>query len=266
MIRPRTLTAVLALLTALLTLAPGARAEPPSKTRTAQAILKDHITAIGGAAALKRHRNMHVVRKVAIRGMGITGTEERYGTSKNQMFVVTKMPGVGTARQGSDGRSFWAEDPINGLRLLTGAEKEQAAIDAHWNAELHLPKLYKEIRVVQPPAGAPTDRPLECLELHKSLGQFTVACFDAATHHRVFISGKQPSPQGDIPFRALFSDFRAYGGVTLPALEETTAGPSTFEARLVSVTFDGDLDPALFRPPAAATEAEKKPAGKRAAP
>src|SRR5204862_3748931 len=83
-------------------------------------------------------------------------------------------------------------------------------------------------------------------------------CFDARTHLRVFQAGKQASPQGDVPYTARQSEWRAVdGGAMVPGLEEMTTGPTAMELRFVEVRFDEKLAPDLFRMPKAAAKGDK---------
>jgi hypothetical protein len=250
---------------------PAAAAPPPSAaattaaqaapTRSADAILADHVTALGGKDVLGKHQSLRVKRTIAIKGMGIEGTEERLAAKGDRFLSTTSIPGMGVVRVGSDGKTFWAEDPINGLRLLTGPEREQARLDGKWNAELQMKKLYKKITPVAAPANAPKDVALECLELVPAEGHPMTACFDAQTHQRIYQTGRQSTPQGEIPFEARFSEWKTFEGVSLPTLEETAAGPTTIEARVAEVKFNEKIDPAVFKlkKPAAA-----KPDGAKA--
>jgi hypothetical protein len=227
-------------------------------TRTVDAILADHVAALGGKAVLGRHKSMHLKRKITIKGMGIEGDEERFAATADRLLTIISIPGMGTVRQGSDGKRFWSEDPINGLRLLTGIEKEQARLDGSWNAELRMTKLYKKITVVPAPANATASKAaasdkagaaaaLECLELVPRVGSPMTACFDGQSHQRVFQTGRQMTPQGEMPVEAHFSQWQDFDGVSLPTLEETTAGPITSEERLLEVKFDEKIDPSLFK-------------------
>src|SRR4051794_8283971 len=82
------------------------RATPAGTTplRPAEAVLRDYARAIGGERAWTRHRSVYIKRQVRARGMEIGGTEERYATAKGQMLSVSTIPGMGTFRQGSDGK------------------------------------------------------------------------------------------------------------------------------------------------------------------
>jgi hypothetical protein len=225
---------------------------PPEKSgRTAKAILDDYARAIGGEQALGRHKNVYLKREIAVKGMGVNGTEERWSTSGGQLLSVTTLPGIGVVKQGSTGKVRWAEDPINGLRILKGAEEEQARLEGTWNADLKLAKLYKKVQVVARPEGAPKNLQLECLQLTPAVGQPAISCFDASTHLRTYQQGKQATPQGEVPYTAHLSDWREVEGVKLPFREETTAGPMAVEARIAEVKFDQKMAPSLFKLPKA---------------
>jgi hypothetical protein len=225
-------------------------AQPPAG-RTADAILADYVTAIGGDKALRRHKTMHAKREVEIKGMNIRGTEERWATSAGKVLSVTNLTGVGTLRQGSNGRVRWAQDPINGLRILTGAEEESVRLESTWNAELQIKKLYRTVKVVDPPSPPPANTKVECLELTPKLGKPSIHCFDAETHLKVSQKGTQVSAQGEVPYTATMSDWREVGGVKIPHVEDATAGPMTFQTRLVEITFDEPVSAKLFEMPKA---------------
>ena len=230
--------------------AADAAAAPETSPRTVKAILDDYAEAIGGVQALGRHRNIYVKREIKVKGMGVGGTEERWATAAGQVLSVTTLPGIGVVKQGAtSSQQRWSQDPINGLRILQGAEAEQARIEGTWNADVKLLKLYKSARVVPRPEGAPKTDPLECLELVPSVGHPAIACFDARTHLRAYQQGKQATPQGEVPYSARLSDWREVEGVKLPFREETTAGPMTVEVRLSEVKFNQKLAPTLFRLP-----------------
>jgi hypothetical protein len=224
-----------------------ALADPaPPAPRSAEAILADYVNAIGGAKAWQRHTSLRTKRTVTAPAMKIEGTEERWNTIGNKYLSVTTMEGLGgPLRQGSDGKVFWSEDPINGKRLQEGVEREQARLLATWNAELNLAKIYKKMAPVAPPSGAP-QTPLECLEMTPELGPALTFCFDSGTHLPAYMAGRQSSPQGDIPFETWLSEYKTYDGVKIATFERSKAGPAAFEGRLTEVKFDETFAPSLF--------------------
>jgi hypothetical protein len=235
----------------LLSLLAAAPAEGPTPLRPAQAILDDYANAVGGLQAWKRLRSVHLKRALTVTGQGASGNEEHWATADGKTRSESTLRDVGTFRQGSDGRVFWSQDPVFGLRKLEGAEQEDSRINAAWNAEPDLASLYLAIRSVPVPnqtaAEAGTD--LECVELQKKLGKPSVLCFDAKTHLRVVQTGVQPSPGGDIPYRLVFGDWRSVKGIKTWYLEKMTAGPTTVEGRITSLVFDEKIPASRFNMP-----------------
>jgi hypothetical protein len=188
-------------------------------------------------------------REIEAVGMQIRGTEERRATRDGRVMSVTSLPGMGSFRQGGDGKVRWSEDPINGLRILAGAEDEQARIESTWAGDFRLEKLYRTTRSVPPPAGDPAARGDECVELSPALGRAVTACFDARTHLRTSQRGVHTTPQGDVPYEVVFADWRRVKGVMLPFAETMTAGPISLRAQLLEVVFDEKHPASLYTMP-----------------
>jgi hypothetical protein len=254
---------IAALALALLALGPpdslkGVRPDLPVRLRSPDAVLDDYVKALGGEEAWKRHKTAHMKRTLEVQGMQIAGTEERYATDADKTLSVTTIGGMGSFRQGSDGKVAWSQDPINGLRILEGAEAEEAKVDASWNADLRMKKLYPKIRAVAPPEPPPPGRRYECIELVPKLAKPAIACFDAETHLRAIQKGTHATPQGEVPYKVTFSDWRRVQGMTVPYGEEMIAGPMTLVAKVTELKLDEKLDPRLFALPRPAKPA---PAG-----
>ena len=242
----------------LLSLLAAAPAETP--LRPAQAILADYANAIGGRAAWKRLRSVHIKRSLTVLGQGANGSEEHWATADGRNLSVSTLRDVGTFRQGCDGRATWSRDPVFGLRKLEGAEAEEARINGAWNAEPDLASLYVNVKSVSPPkeAQAKTDTSLECVELQRKIGKPSVLCFDAKTHLRVLQTGAQPSPGGDIPYKIVFGDWRTSRGIKTWYLEKMTAGPTTVEGRITSLVFDEKIPASQFKIPKQGSEEPKQ--------
>jgi hypothetical protein len=236
------------LLPLLAALAAASAADSPAP-RKAATVLADYARAIGGDKAWRRHRSLYLKRTIVAKGMEISGTEEHYATAAGQALTISEIPGMGRFRQGCDGKVCWSEDPINGLRRLSGVEDEEARIDGAWNSEVDLAKSYDKVRSVSPPEPPPAGERYECVELVPRNAPAAVTCFDAATHLRVYHKGTRTGPQGPVPFLTRFTDWRAVEGIKMPYGEETTAGPLTISSRVVEVKLDRPVDKGLFALP-----------------
>jgi len=219
--------------------APGARAPA--------AILADAVAATGGVQAWRSHRSVHQKMVLTLKGMAMSGPVEHFQTSNDKSLTVTTLPAVGETRDGSNGSVLWAQDPVNGTRLLEGAEAEQARIEAAWNLEMEAPALFAKIETVpDAPAG------LECLVLTPKIAPPMRACYDRQTHLEVSLEGTRATPQGQVPFNSTVSDWRAVGGLKIPYASQMQAGPVTIVTALNDIAFDEPLDDKMFEPPGGA--------------
>jgi hypothetical protein len=236
------------------TAAPGAvpgsalNSPSPPAVRPAEAILADSVRATGGAAAWNAHKTLRSKIEIVFQGMGMGGTGERLATSAGKSLVVTEMAGLGTAREGTDGKVFWSQDPIMGFRFLEGAEAEQARIEANWNSELHAKELFAKLESATETAPDGKTQ-LECVIATPKVGNPIRSCFDAQTHLHVVQKGVRTTPQGDVPFRAVSRDWREIGGLKLAFESEAQMGPVTLIVKIKSVTFDEPIDDKVFEPP-----------------
>ena len=244
-------------LAALAALASGCASKQPPAAATAQAapatpglrtpdaILADAVAATGGVAGWAAHKTAHIKLTISLQGMGMGGPAEHFQTNTNRSLTLTSLPGVGAIREGSNGKVLWAQDPVNGTRLLEGAEAEQARIEAAWNTDLQARELFAKIETaVDSPAG------LECLTMTPRVGPPIRSCYDARTHLQVSQEGMRTTLQGDVPFHSSVKDWRPVGGVKIPFDSVTQAGPMTVVTTINEVVFDEPMDDKMFEPPA----------------
>jgi hypothetical protein len=230
--------------------------------RSASAILGDSVKATGGDAPWKTHRSIVTTTQIEYAKMAISGTRTQTLTSKNKSLAVTDIPNVGEVKEGTNGRVVWSDDPVNGLRLLTGAEAEQFKLEGTWNLERNLKKLFTKMTVKGDADGG---RALECLELTPAVGQPLTTCYDAETHLQVLQKGTAATPQGDVPFTSRIKTWKEAGGMKLPELVEMTTGPIEFSARLTGVAFDKPIDDKIFEVPAGREKARSNAKARAAA-
>jgi hypothetical protein len=235
--------------------ATAANAAPPSAgARAPAAILADAVAATGGVLGWKSHHTVHQKLTLTLKGMAMSGPIEHFQTSADKSLTVTTLPAVGQTRDGSNGTVSWAQDPVNGTRVLEGAEAEQARIEAAWNLEMEAPALFAKIETApDAPAG------LECLRLTPRIAPPMRACYDRQTHLEVSLEGTRATPQGQVPFTSTVSDWRPVGGLKIPYASQMQAGPVTIETALSDIAFDEPLDDKMFDPPAAVGAAPAPP-------
>ena len=216
----------------------------PEAERTVDQILADFIKASGGVAPWKKHRSLAVTMTISVRGLGLNGTATALWTAKGQYLETGDLPNMLSMKRGSDGKRYWSQDPIDGLRWLQGAEAEQAEIVGAWMGYLQLSAHSSGSKIVPAPAAK-----LECIEVAYKQSTATTYCFDKATHLMTLEQGKKASPQGDTPYITRASDYRDTGGVMMPFVQETTAGPATFVVTVQKAEWDVPTSASQFALP-----------------
>ena len=227
--------------------APAPATLPPA--RAPDAILTDIVKAIGGAAAIERHKSLHAKMTITFQGLDITGTADHYAAAGDKSLVTTAIPNIASTREGTDGVRAWSEDPINGLRILDGIEAEQARIQAAWNAELRMKDLFPKIEAKN--EIDENGKRLECLILTPKIGPPATDCFDAETHLMVVQRWTRSGPQGDMPFTARLKDWRVVSDLKMPFVTEMQIGPVAYVGKVTSVELDVPVDAAMFATPIA---------------
>ncbi len=218
---------------------------PTPTTRTPQAVFADAIQATGGEAAWNAHQTAHFKIETVFQGMGMGGTGDRYATRGNKSMSVTEMTGLGTIREGSNGTVFWAQDPLQGLRMLEGPRRSRRASSRAGTPSCRRRSCSRRWR--SPTEPGPDGKPLECVVATPKVGAPIHSCYDPATHLQVLQTGIRATPQGDVPFRAVMRDWRDVGGIKLAFEAETQVGPLTLVVRVKNVTFDEPLDEKMLR-------------------
>jgi len=222
--------------------------------RAADAILADAIAATGGDEPWKAHRSLEVTTSIEYRKMAMSATRTQISTSKNKSLAVTTIPNVGTVNEGTNGKVAWSQDPVNGLRILKGAEAAQARLESTWNLDRHLREMFSKIEPVIEKDEAGDGRALECLTLTpktKKQGHALTNCYDPVTHLQVLQRGTASTPQGDVPFSSRMKEWKDVAGMKVPSLIEMSTGPIELIARVTEVTFDKPVDESIFEVPAA---------------
>lgn len=241
---------------------PAAAPLPPP--RSADAVIADLVTAVGGQAALQRHTSLHTKLEITFKGLGISGTAEHWAATGDRALTTTTIPNVATSREGSDGKRLWSEDQINGLRLLEGAEEEQARADATWNLELRLKEVYAKVEVKN--EAGENGQTLECLVLTPKLARPKTTCLDAKTHLMVLERGVRSGPQGEMPYTARTSDWRTVGDIKVAYATEMQVGPMAFSGRVLTAELDVPVDAAMFALPEKSAPGAKKKSTAKATP
>ena len=185
-----------------------ATALPPAAT-----LMSKYAAAVGGPALLNAKA---IVFKggLSMPAAGLNAMFQMTQLAPNRMQMVTTIPGMGEVQVGYDGTNAWAADPMQGPRVLSGAELEQMKDEADRRSSIRSPELFTSVQTV-----ADTTMNSERCYLVKLLwksGRESFDCYSPATGYIVASKTVQKTAMGEIPVVSLLSDYKKFGDITVP--------------------------------------------------
>jgi hypothetical protein len=210
-------------------------------------VLDRFVEAIGGKEAWRKQQSIQLAGQLSIPAAGITGSLEMLAMAPDLTLMKVEIPGLGTIREGYDGKVAWSVDPAQGPRLKDGKELTQTAFQADFYSALHDPARYKSIETVgiEDLDGARAHK----LRLVTKDGDEMFEYFDAATGLMIGTEISAETPMGVLNIVAKTSDYKAFDGLKLPTKLRQSIGPMEQIMTFTDVKLGG-LDRSAFAPPA----------------
>ncbi len=130
------------------------------------------------------------------------------------MVLNIDIPQLGVMRQGYDGTTAWASDPMQGPRIMTGSEATAFVDESDMRGLLRTMELFSAVD----PAGEVTvdgDRAL-CLKLTWKSGRETTECYSTTTGLITESRAKQEAQGSVIDAVTHYQDYRLVSGFMMP--------------------------------------------------
>jgi hypothetical protein len=216
-----------------------------SSQPTVDQVVERYLQAIGGRAAVMGQTSSRTVARVELPAMGMAGNLEVLVASPGNMLQKMNFPGLGDSQAGVVGGRAWAIDPMQGARLVTGAEAEQNVHATDPTVAVRDPKHFTTREIVD-------EREYEgqrCIAVRFvwTSGRESVDCFSTETGLLVASSARMDSPMGAMEVLTIASDYKEFGGVKMPTkLRQSMMGMEqviTIESVEVGTVTAADIQP-----------------------
>jgi hypothetical protein len=220
---------------------------PPAATLVAK-----YASTVGGPAFIAA-KSIVTKGGMSMPAAGINATFELKQVA-NQMSMVTEIPGMGKIEAGYDGTTAWSMDPMQGARVLSGAELDQVKDEADRRGVVRSPELFTSLETV-----ADTTMNSERCYLVKLVwksGREMWDCYSASSGLLVASRSTQKNAMGEIPVLTLFNDYKKFGDVMV-ATKMTQEAMGQQQILTVSSVEFGD-GKEVVAPPAAVQALIKK--------
>ncbi len=227
-----------------------AQAAPKKPLPTAQQLLDRFVAVTGGKKVYASIKTMTLKGTVNMTAQGITGTFLIHTASPDKMYSEQAIPGVGTTKQGFDGKVGWSMDPINGVRVLEGEELESMKRSTASTVPSDWKRFFKRIETVgiKKLDGGDAYQ----VRMTPKVGQPDIAYYNVKTGILVRSDMVVDSPQGKMTVQSLMSDYRSVGGMKVPFMvRQKIVGLAEIDMMVKEAVPNPTIDEAIFARPKA---------------
>ena len=216
---------------------------------TAEQVLEKSLEAIGGAKAFEGLKSTYMKGTLELPAMGVTADVEIWAKAPNKMLSLTTVEGFGEVKQGFDGESAWAENPMSGLVVLDGEGAAVARRQATFNSELKWRELYPKVALKGKQKVG--ERDSYVVEMTPDDGQPVLQYFDVETFHLVRADVHQNTMQGLSLVTTTFADYKDFEGRKMPTTMKQNIPEGEVIIKIGEVKSNVEIDDAKFAKPGA---------------
>ncbi|HSJ25817.1 MAG TPA: hypothetical protein VK929_14165 [Longimicrobiales bacterium] len=205
---------VLAVMAAVATHATQAAHAQDQDLPDAAAVIARYQEAVGGVQALAGYSSMRAVGELAMPAQGLSASMQTFAARPNRSAMIISIDGFGEIRTGVVGDTAWSMNPMEGPRLLQGAELTQTVEESAFESSLRPSAMISSATTVERTTLA--GRPCLKVRLEWQSGRESFDCYSEETGLLVGTTAVQETNMGRIEAVTLLDDYRDFGGLRTP--------------------------------------------------
>ena len=218
-----------------------------AKMPTAKEILDKYAAAVGGRAANEKIKTRVTKAAFEFAPMGIKGTSETYNAAPDKSYSKMNLQGIGEIVTGTDGKTAWTMNPIQGNRDITGEELLQLKLANNLSRDVNLDKLYANwtVKGIEKVGGQ---------DAYVLVGtpaglQPETFYFDKQSGLLVQSESTMVSPEGKMPAKAFYEDYREIDGVKIPYKMRVVVPQAEIITTITEIKHGAAIEEAKFAKP-----------------
>lgn len=225
----------------------GDKPAQTAKLPAAKEILGKYAAAVGGRAAHEKIKTRVTKAAFEFAPMGIKGTSESYVAAPDKSYTKLNMQGIGEVISVTDGKTAWTVNPIQGNRDITGEELLQLKLVNNLSREVNLDKLYTNWTVKGVEAIGGKDA---YVLIGTPAGlQPETFYFDKQSGLLVQSEGTLVSPEGKMPAKSFYEDYRQIDGVKIPYKTRVVVPQAEIITTITEIKHGTAIEEAKFAKP-----------------
>lgn len=247
-------TSLLIILTTFVLGAFGQKAEPAPEKKPVEAampsakhIVDKYVTAIGGKDAYLKVKSRVSSGSIELSPMGIKGSFETLAESDAKSYSKLTLAGIGDILEGSDGKTVWTINPIQGNRVKAGKELQQNLLTYNFYKDVNLDTLYDKLEVIK--KDKVNNRDVFVVKATKAGLPDEAYYFDAENGLLLRTDSTAISPEGEMASTSYYDDYRAVDGIMFPYKLRAVLPQFEIITTVTSVKHNVEVDQTKFAMP-----------------
>ena len=254
--------------------APQDGAAPAQALPEARTIVDRYLKETDPQGKLPGVQSIHTTGKLEIAAMGIGGTVDSYHKRPDRILSIADIAGIGSTKQGYDGKVAWMIQPMVGPMILDGFAAQQTAAQARFDYQFYPADAIETLETLE----AKTFAGKECWKVRQVLKPFASTdpaisdakkslpyresfhYFDKATGLLAGTEQLTASPNGDIKVTTTQSEYKEFAGAKFATKVVQALQGMEITITADTVTFDDVADDVFALPAEIAALAAKKAA------
>lgn len=215
---------------------------------TAETVLNKYIDGSGGIESFEKVNSIALHGTIEIAGQGFTGPITIITARPDKMDTTVDLTGIGKFRSGSSQGVAWDFNPMQGPRILEGAERDQMLRQARLDKFVKWKENYSDVKV----DAEDTVDGKACWRLLATPVKTTKVeklWFDKQSGLLIKAGSVVMTPQGEMAAETLFADYRDVGGRKVAFKMTQSVGPQVIVTTLDDVKINPELPATQFDPP-----------------
>jgi len=205
----------------------------------ADTVLDRYVEAVGGKAALEKHRNEVMHGTLEVVGRGLKGTISGYQAAPDKQLAIIEFEGIGKIESGSNGEVAWENSVIQGPKIKEGIEKSDALREGTFNSLLYWRKLYTKVETT----GVEKVEGHDCYKvvLTPKEGKPTTHFYDKESGLLIKTQATRVTSGGEISAEIITEDYRKEGDMMVPHKLTNKVAGNELLVLVTSLEFNTDL-------------------------
>jgi hypothetical protein len=224
-----------------------AKPTPAVKLPAAKEILDKYVQALGGREAYEKIRTRTTKGTVELAPMGVKGTVEVYQSAPDKSYSKLTLNGIGDIIEAYDGKTAWTINPLQGNRDKTGEELLQTKLLSTFHRETNFEKLYTKMEVKG--VEKVGDKEVYVISATPPGLEPQTFYFDKQTGLLVREDSTAVSPEGKMPVKSFYEDYREVDGIKMPHKLRTVLPQFEITMMFTEIKNSSKIDENIFSKP-----------------